>query len=163
MSSRGVPKARDASLREGLGGSFTYCTLGDPIDIEGMLTGEKLPDYRTFADFLLFVGHGIYEEDMAEDTPKAQKNEDGLFFSRGAFDYYLLYQPNIDWLRGKEGVLKEDQAKRIGAESIRNGRKAVVWAVDKGMTQRELSELGIIFCQIPYEMFNASEEFDHAT
>ena len=28
----GVPLARERSLREGLGGSFTYCTLGDPID-----------------------------------------------------------------------------------------------------------------------------------
>ena len=27
----GVPKARDPRLREGLGGSFTYCTLGDPV------------------------------------------------------------------------------------------------------------------------------------
>ena len=26
----GVPDARDDALREGLGGSFTYCTLGKP-------------------------------------------------------------------------------------------------------------------------------------
>ena len=32
--SNGVPGARDAALREGLGGSFTYCTLGNPIDVE---------------------------------------------------------------------------------------------------------------------------------
>ena len=34
----GVPDARDEALREGLGGSFTYCTLGEPIDVEAMLT-----------------------------------------------------------------------------------------------------------------------------
>ena len=39
----GVPGARDESLREGLGGSFAYCTLGEPMEIEGMLTGEALP------------------------------------------------------------------------------------------------------------------------
>ena len=27
---KGVPEARDPALRQGLGGSFTYCTLGDP-------------------------------------------------------------------------------------------------------------------------------------
>ena len=39
----GVPNARDTSLREGLGGSFRYCTLGKPLEIEGMLTGEAAP------------------------------------------------------------------------------------------------------------------------
>ena len=34
----GVPNASDASLREGLGGSFTYSTLDEPIDTEGLLT-----------------------------------------------------------------------------------------------------------------------------
>ena len=29
---KGVPDARDETLRVGLGGSFTYCTLGDPIE-----------------------------------------------------------------------------------------------------------------------------------
>ena len=36
----GVSDARDKSLREGLDGSFTYCTLGEPIEMEGMLTGS---------------------------------------------------------------------------------------------------------------------------
>ena len=39
----GVPDARDTTLKEGLGGSFSYCTLGEPIDTEGLLTGEHLP------------------------------------------------------------------------------------------------------------------------
>ncbi len=38
---RGVPGARDAALREGLGGEFTYCELGEPIGVEGMLTGSR--------------------------------------------------------------------------------------------------------------------------
>ena len=29
----GVPGARDRALREGLGGSFTYCALGDPLSV----------------------------------------------------------------------------------------------------------------------------------
>ena len=31
---KGVPAAQKDTLREGLGGSFTYCTLGTPIEIE---------------------------------------------------------------------------------------------------------------------------------
>ena len=36
----GLPDAKDVSLREGLGGSFTFCTLGEPIGMEAML-GEN--------------------------------------------------------------------------------------------------------------------------
>ena len=42
----------DKSLKDGLGGSFTYCTLGDEISPEKMLTGENLPDYDTLARHL---------------------------------------------------------------------------------------------------------------
>ena len=55
----GVPEARDKSLQEGLGGSFTYCTLGNPIDVEGMLTGENLPEYSELATYLLHVSAGV--------------------------------------------------------------------------------------------------------
>ena len=55
----GVPDARDKSLREGLGGSFTYCTLGEPIDVEGMLTGENLPEYSVLAAYLLHTASGL--------------------------------------------------------------------------------------------------------
>ena len=56
---KGVPDARDESLRTGLGGSFTYCTLGDPIDVEGMLTGGALPDYPALAAYLLHISAGL--------------------------------------------------------------------------------------------------------
>ena len=55
---KGVPDASDASLREGLGGSFTYCTLGKPIEIEAMLTGKELPLYSALATNLLFTAAG---------------------------------------------------------------------------------------------------------
>ena len=31
---------------EGLGGSFTYCTLGDPVELNKLLVGETLPTYE---------------------------------------------------------------------------------------------------------------------
>lgn len=40
---KGVPSAKDTNLKEGLGGSFTYCTLGEPIELEGLLKGNHLP------------------------------------------------------------------------------------------------------------------------
>ena len=76
------------------------------------------------------------------------ENEDGLFYRNGDTDYYLLYRPDIEWLRSSEAILNEQQARRI-----RNvGKKAVVFAADKYMGQRFLTDMGITFCQIPYEL-----------
>ena len=139
----GVPEARDKSLKEGLGGSFTYCTLGEPIDIEGILTGEALPGYSELAAYLLHTASGL----SASGTLQPQ-NDDGLFYSNGDTDYYLVYRPDIEWLRSNEAILNEQQAKRI--QSV--GRKARVFAADKYMGQRFLTDMGITFCQIPYEL-----------
>ena len=76
------------------------------------------------------------------------QNEDGLFHRNGDTDYYLLYRPDIEWLRSNEAILNEQQAKRIHGL----GRKAVVYAADKYMGQRFLTDMGITFCQIPYEL-----------
>ncbi len=139
----GVPNARDKSLQEGLGGSFTYYTLGKPIDVEGMLTGENLPEYPALAAYLLHTASGL----SAGGGLEAQ-NEDGLFYSNGDTDYYLLYRPDIKWLRSNDAILNEERARRIKGV----GKKAVMFAADKYMGQRFLSDMGITFCQIPYEL-----------
>ena len=146
----GVPGARDKSLQEGLGGSFTYCTLGKPIDVEGMLTGENLPEYPELAAYLLHVSVGISVSD-AELQPQ---NGDGLFHSGETTDYYLLYEPSVDYLKGNKGMLNEERARRISAASRQGSRKAIVFGPGKYIGQRELTALGITFCQLPYEMHN---------
>ena len=144
----GVPDARDKSLREGLGGSFTYCTLGEPIDAEGMLTGANLPEYSALAAYLLYIASGI-----AAGGELTAENSDGLFYASEGADYYLLYQPDLKWLRSNAGILNEHQANRIAAL----GRPAVVFAVDKFIGQRYLTDRRIIFCQIPYELYRAGQ------
>ena len=144
----GVPDARDQALREGLGGSFTYMTLGDPIDAEQMLTGVNLPKFSALAAYLLYIATGI----AAGDALTAE-NSDGLFYASETTDYYLLYQPDLKWLRSNAAILNEHQANRIAAL----GRPAVVFAADKFIGQRYLTDRRITFCQIPYELHRAGQ------
>ena len=151
---RGVPGARDAALREGLGGSFAYCELGGPIDTEAMLTSEgDLPSYEAFAAYLLHTATG----ESAGDASLAPKNDDGLFHSTETTDYYLLYEPDVDWLEGEGGILRLSGAKRIrdALEASRTPggrrRKAVVFGVGRYIKQEDLTPMGVEFCQIPYE------------
>ena len=147
----GVPGARDESLRDGLGGSFTYCTLGAPMEIEGMLTGEALPSYSALAAYLLHTASGI----SAGAADLERRNGDGLFYTTDERDYYLLYEPDVDWLCGNGGILNEERARRIGAASRGSGRKAIVFGPGKYIGQRDLTPMGITFCQLPYEMHGA--------
>ena len=144
----GVPNARDKSLQEGLGGSFTYCTVGEPIDEETMLTGEHLPEYAALAAYLLHTATGR----SAGPGELAPQNDDGLFYGDERADYYLLYRPDLEWLQGNDGMLNETRAHRIGFAARQSGKKAVVFGPGKYIGQRELSAMGIIFCQLPYEM-----------
>jgi adenine-specific DNA-methyltransferase len=144
----GVPNARDESLREGLGGSFTYCTLGRPMEIEAMLTGEALPSYSTLAGHLLYTVSGV----SLKADELAQKNNDGLFHSDDKIDYYMRYKPDLEYLLSNESILNSERAERIRDASCRNGKKAIVYAAGKYIGQRELTEMGITFCQLPHAL-----------
>ena len=141
----GVPDASDDVLREGLGGSFTYCTLGEPVDTETMLTGDSLPEFHVLAAHLLWTTSGI----SIGPVTLAPQNSDGLFHSHDENDYYLLYKPDLDYLRSDDAVFNLERAERIRDACGENGRKAIVYAAGKYIGQRELMGMGIIFCQLP--------------
>lgn len=134
---KGVPDSKN--YKEPLGGSFTYCTMGKPIDIDKMLTGKELPEYSALASHLLYKSYLI----STEKTLKEKQN--GKFYSDGSRDYYLLYKPDIKYLQSKESSLTEEKSKAI----FKRKKPAVVFASDKELSQRELSRLNIEFCRIP--------------
>ena len=143
----GVSDARDLSLKEGLGGSFLYCTLGEPLDTEGLLAGTSLPSYPDLAAYLLQTATGGA---VARDLEP--QNEDGLFHCDGNTNYYLLYKPDLEFLRSNEAMLDEQQAKRISEDSREHSRQAIVFGAGKYIGQRDLTSMGITFCQLPYEL-----------
>ena len=147
----GVSDAKDKASREGLGGSFTYCTLGEPIELEGLLNGKGLPEFSALAAYLLHVSSGIAAGETALDS----KNDDGLFYEDEETAYYLLYQPDLDYLSSNEAMLDESRAKRIRDAIYSESRKAKVFAAGKYIGQRDLTDMGITFCQLPYEMHRA--------
>ena len=149
----GVPDARDPALREGLGGSFTFAALGEPIELDGLLSGETLPPYAALAAYLLHTASGV----SAGAGDLAPQDGDGLFYSSDKLNYHLLYQPDLTFLRSNDAILNEDRAKRISAAARAENRKAVVFAAAKYIGQRELSAQGITFCQLPYELSSRVE------
>ena len=146
----GVPAARDKVLQAGLGGSFTYCELGEPIEAESMLTGEALPEYSALAAYLLHTATGA----SVGQSELAPQNPDGLFYAIDETAFNLLYKDNLEWLCSNAGMLTAERAKRIGdaVSASAEAKRAIVFAPGKYIGQRELTAQRITFCQIPYEM-----------
>ncbi len=144
---KGVTGARDQTLREGLGGEFTYCELGDPISIEGMLNGE-LPPYRDIASMAIHNATGL----APNDIPIEYDGDLGFVYESEWTRFHLLYRADAEWLRGEDGALNSEKANRISNAAIKTEKNAVVFAPSRYMSQRDLTDLGITFCQLPYDL-----------
>ena len=149
----GVPAARDKALQDGLGGSFTYCELGEPIEAESMLTGEALPTYSALAAYLIHTATGA----SVGQSALAPQNPDGLFYTFDETAFYMLYEPDLEWLCSNAGMLTAERADRIAAAvSASAAKRAIVFAPGKYIGQRDLTARRITFCQLPYEMRRAA-------
>ena len=146
---RGLPDAAKPALRAGLGGDFAFHTLGPPLTIDGLLQGDELPPFATLAAHLLYTASG---QAAPAPTTLQPQDEDGFFQTAAGVDYYLLYEPCLDYLRSNAAVLNEERAGRIQKRNQERGRRAVVFAAAKYIGQRKLTQMGITFCQLPYEI-----------
>jgi len=127
----------------GLGGSFTYCTLGDPIDIESLLTGKGLPSFEALARYVFYTATGQSLEKVGKPAT------DGLIGETDLFRVHLFYQPEKEWLRSNGAALNAERVAAI-EKSNKSGKRAIVFAVAKFMSQKELTARRIEFCQLPY-------------
>lgn len=140
---KGVPNAKDEKLKQGLGGSFTFCKLGDEFNIEKILTGEALPKYEALANYVFYTATG-----KSLETPAKQKI-DYFVGETDLFEVYLIYQPDIAFLRSNESALNAKMVEIISQRSDSKKQK-LVFASAKYMGQNELNDHKIIFCQLPY-------------
>jgi len=127
----------------GLGGSFTFCTLGDPINVETLLDGENLPTFESLARYVFYTATGRSLEKVAKPRP------DGFIGETELFRLHLFYQPDREWLRSNEAALNSTRAEAV-AGGNKAGKRSIVFAVAKFMGQRELTAKRIEFCQLPY-------------
>ena len=146
----GVENATNENLRDGLGGSFTYCTLGEPIDEEGMLTGETLPTYETLADYIAYTATGNALTSIAEQ-------EDYCFGETEDIRFYLIYEPTLEFLESNQSALDGERAEQIAKACQEAGKKAYVYAPQKFISQKELTDMEITFCQLPYNIHRISD------
>ena len=148
-----VPEARDTDLREGLGGSFTYCKLGEAVTASGMLNGETLPTFSSLVAWLMHTATG----QSVGPSELRPLDEHGLIYEGSHRNYYLRYKPDLDWLRSNEAVLTEARAEDIARICRQQQKEAVVFAAGKYIELDELSELNIMFGELPFEISRSEQ------
>jgi len=149
---KGVPDAKDDDLRKGLGGSFSFFELGEPIELESILEGKRLPSYLDLARYVFYTATG--DEFLPE-----QVDEDRHFIGESKdYEVYLFYKPDLTYL--KSTALTLEIAKGLGEYT---GKKKLVFAPTKYLDLND-SELlakhglkGIEYCQLPFEIYRLRE------
>lgn len=141
---KGVPTAKDEKLKNGLGGSFSYCELGEAIEIEKILTGESLPTYEALARYVFYTATG---KSLAKDL-SVKSNYNYFVGETDLYQVFLIYEPEIAYLRSNDSALNAEKLKTIAEIACK--KEKLVYATAKYMGQNELKTHNITFCQLPY-------------
>ena len=134
---------------EGLGGAFTYCTLGEPLDLQKLLSGERLPDFDALGAWLFHTATGGALPARPKSAPP--------FYLGEALDRHawLFYQPSLMFLKSPDSALTLTRAREVAAwgRERGDGKGHLVFAPAKYMSHKQLLEHGIEFAQLPFALY----------
>ncbi len=136
---------------EGLGGGFTFCTLGDAVEMDKMLTGEALPSFDQLGSLLFHMATN-------EAKPISSQVEDvagcGYLGESSAFHVWLIYRDNLDFLKSRDAALTLSRAEAI-VKAKPAGKRHLVFAPAKFVSQKLLNEadLPVEFAPLPWALY----------
>lgn len=143
----GVPAAKDNEYKSGLGGAFTYCTLGDPVELDKVLSGETLPPYAGLGAALFHMA-----TNRALD-PAAIREADFYLGANEGQHVWLIYKPDLDWLKTPEAALTLSRAKAFAATAP--DKRHLVFAPARYVSQKMLTEqnIPVEFVPLPFALY----------
>ena len=132
---------------EGLGGTFTYCTLGDPVELDKLLTGETLPPYESIGAALFHMA-----TNRALD-PKSVREADSYLGESADEHFWLIYKPDLDWLKSAEAALTLSRAKAFALTDPE--KRHLVFAPARYVSQKMLAEqnVAVEFVPLPFALY----------
>ena len=71
--------------------------------------------------------------------------------------FYLIYEPTLQFLESNASALDGARAEQIAKACKETGKSAYVYAPQKFISQKELTSMGITFCQLPYNIHRISD------
>jgi adenine-specific DNA-methyltransferase len=137
---------------EGLGGEFTYCTLGEAVEMDKLLTGENLPDFEQLGALLFHMA-------TTEARPLALQPEEvagcGYLGESSAQHLWLIYRPDLAFLKSREAALTLSRAEAIAR--AKSDKPHLVFAPARFVSQRILDDaklpVRVEFAPLPFALY----------
>ena len=136
-----------AERAEGFGGAFTYCTLGDPIELDKLLTGKTLAPWDGLAAALFHMA-----TNRASDA-SAFREKDYYVGEAEGQHVWLIYRPDLAWLKSPNAALTLTRAKAFAETDTT--KRHLVFAPSRFVSQKILIELNIAveFAPLPFALY----------
>lgn len=133
----------------GLGGTFTYCSLGAPIDLNELLAGRNLPNFEQFGNWLFHTATNQAFEPSKMDESRFYLGESA------SYHVWLYYKSDLAWLISRESALTLDKAEALAKELpfSKTGKKHLVFAPAKFVPNKMLLPLGVEHAPLPFALF----------
>ena len=136
-----------AEKAEGLGGAFTYCTLGDPIELDKLLTGETRPSFESLGSMLF---HMATNQTL---DPKNVRPKDFYLGQANELHVWLLYKPDLEWLKSPDAALTLERARAFSGHAP--DQRHLVIAPARYVSQKILADekVRVEFVPLPDGLF----------
>ncbi len=137
---------------EGLGGAFTFCTLGEPVELDRLLTGEGLPAVEPLAALLFHTATSQVQPSRDEADPESVEGCRYLGAST-AMHVWLIYAPDLDFLKSRDAALTLSRARVIA--KTKPDKPNLVFAAARFVSQRILNDehLNVEFAPLPFALY----------
>lgn len=137
----------------GLGGTFTFCTLGDPIDMDGLLTGADLPALQPLAALLYHTATAqAFDPSQLVHVLEIGEHAYRLGTANGRH-LWLFYKADLDWLKSAEAAFTLSNARAIAATEHEGVH--LVFAPAKFVSRDLLSaqRIPVEYAPLPYALY----------
>lgn len=134
---------------EGLGGEFTYCTLGEAVELDRMLKGEALPSFEQLGALLFHMA----TSEAINPSAIYEKDGHGYLGESASFHVWLIYKPDLDFLKSKDAALTLAKAQTLA--QAKPGKRHLVFAPAKFVSQKLLDEarIPVEFAPLPWALY----------
>lgn len=132
---------------DGLGGSFTYCTLDDPVELDKLLSGETLPPYEG-------IGAALFHMATNRALDPATMCEADCYLGEADGQHvWLIYKPDLDWLKSSDAALTLARAQ--GFAAVAPDKHHLVFAPVRYVSQKMLAEqnIPVEFVPLPFALY----------
>ena len=136
---------------DGLGGTFTYCTLGAAVEMDKLLSGETLPSFEQLGALLFHTATHEAVNPAVMTGPDAQGL--GYLGESATYHVWLIYRPELAFLQSREAALTLAKARALA--KARPDKRHLVFAAARFVSQKllEAERLPVDYAPLPWALY----------